>query len=145
MRGMAVLPKLQLVFLRAFGNDLYRGGEAMYFFAHGAPAAMLSCSIGFDCSITGPPQPLGACRAGHLQTADSEANTARAFVSASRRKFVSCVCVQAPKPGCRGKGKIQHSKITDSLIVWFQPCSVIWTRRLNCIHLRPYIRGYGML
>lgn len=30
---------------------------------------------------------------------------------------VCCVCVRAPKPGRRGKGKVQHSKITDSLTV----------------------------
>ena len=87
------------------------------------------------------------CRAGHLQTADSEANAGRAFVSvalglvqmgwnnlqcgsanlyelwfklpeeACFQEEVCFVCVQAPKPGCRGKGKIQHSKIADSLTV----------------------------
>lgn len=32
--SLALLPKLRLWFLRAFGNDMFKRGEAMYLFRH---------------------------------------------------------------------------------------------------------------
>ena len=153
-------PKLRLLFLRAFGNWLYRRGEAMYLFRHLvvhlqqtypgertllAPAWDLLNRWEIVLPVQHrPPMPrvvLDAVLAISLQWGwyRFACITALAFHGAMRigeplrasrsdlvlpsesflDEDVCFVSIQKPKSRRRGKGKTQHSKITDAATVKF--------------------------
>ena len=153
-------PKLRLWFLRAFGNWMYRNGEAMYLFRHLvvhlqqtfpgersllAPAwdlltrweivlpvqhrpplprivldAMLSIALSWGWYRFSGITALafhGAMRIGEpLRCFRAD------LVLPSEAYLLEQICflgVRAPKPGRRGRGKVQHSKISDPATVEF--------------------------